>query len=128
MLFHFLLYSSILFMLLCLFSCTCTFYSTKKLYLILYHINVKMSSFSLNDFFNNNLNNRMHSTFLTYNLSYFFHFLLFIYYCNKKYKWIGHTHPRTTFECMMPSEADYNTLKLFKQKRSMVYNSVEEFH
>lgn len=35
---------------------------------------------------------------------------------NGKYKWVGHTHPGDTLNCLMPSDADYKVLKLLNQK------------
>ena len=47
---------------------------------------------------------------------------------NGKFKWIGHTHPGNSFNCLIPSDGDYNTLKMFKQKRSTIYNSVGDYY
>lgn len=47
---------------------------------------------------------------------------------NGKYKWIGHTHPGDSFNCLIPSDGDYNTLKLFNQKQSMIYNSIGQYY
>lgn len=47
---------------------------------------------------------------------------------NGKYKWVGHTHPGNTFWCLMPSDSDYDTLKLFNQQKSTIYNSVGKFY
>ena len=44
------------------------------------------------------------------------------------YKWSGHTHVGNTLFCLMPSDADYKTLRQFKQKRSVIYNSVGNFY
>ncbi len=43
------------------------------------------------------------------------------------YKWVGHTHPGTTINCLMPSKHDYDTLSSFNQKQSVIYNSVGQF-
>ena len=47
---------------------------------------------------------------------------------NRKYFWIGHTHPGNTFECLTPSDSDYDTLKVLNQKRSTIYNSIGKFY
>lgn len=44
------------------------------------------------------------------------------------YKWTGHTHIGDTELCLMPSDADYRTLKKFKQKQSVIYNSIGQFY
>ena len=44
------------------------------------------------------------------------------------YKWSGHTHVGDTDFCLMPSDADYETLHRFHQKRSVIYNSVGKFY
>lgn len=46
----------------------------------------------------------------------------------KGYKWSGHTHVGNTDYCLMPSDADYETLRKFHQKRSVIYNSVGRFY
>lgn len=50
-----------------------------------------------------------------------------IYLINNKFKWVGHTHPGSTALCLTPSDDDYETLKRFNQKRSVIYNSVGDF-
>lgn len=47
---------------------------------------------------------------------------------SKRYKWIGHTHPGYTRMCLMPSDSDYEILKLFAQKQSVIYNSIGQFY
>lgn len=47
---------------------------------------------------------------------------------NDKYKWVGHTHPGNSRNCLMPSEQDYDTLKFFNQNQSMIYNSVGQYY
>ena len=47
---------------------------------------------------------------------------------NNKYTWIGHTHPGNSFNCMTPSDSDYDTLKYLNQKRSVIYNSVGDYY
>ena len=44
------------------------------------------------------------------------------------YKWTGHTHVGDTEYCLMPSDADYETLRKFHQKRSVIFNSVGKFY
>ena len=46
------------------------------------------------------------------------------YLLENGFKWTGHTHVGTTIECLIPSIADYETLEMFKQKRSVIFNSV----
>jgi hypothetical protein len=48
------------------------------------------------------------------------------YLINNRFKWIGHTHPGSGFNCLIPSDDDYETLKKFNQKRSVIYNSIGE--
>lgn len=43
---------------------------------------------------------------------------------NNRYSWVGHTHPGDDVLCLMPSDHDYNTLRVLGQKRSVIYNSV----
>lgn len=47
---------------------------------------------------------------------------------NKKYTWVGHTHPGTNYFCTMPSDDDYSVLKVIGQKRSAIYNSAGDVH
>lgn len=47
---------------------------------------------------------------------------------NGKYKWVGHIHPGDTFNCLMPSDGDYNTLRLFNQRHSVIYNSIGHYY
>lgn len=47
---------------------------------------------------------------------------------NGKYRWVGHTHPGNSFNSLIPSDGDYNTLKVFNQKRSVIYNSVGKYY
>lgn len=47
---------------------------------------------------------------------------------NQRYTWVGHTHPGREFNCLMPSDGDYETLKMLNQKRSMIYNSVGDYY
>lgn len=47
---------------------------------------------------------------------------------NGKYKWVGHTHPGNTLNCLMPSDADYKVLKLLNQKSSIIYNSIGRYY
>jgi len=47
---------------------------------------------------------------------------------NNKYTWTGHTHPGNTFICMTPSDSDYDTLKYFNQKHSVIYNSIGDYY
>lgn len=44
------------------------------------------------------------------------------------FKWSGHTHPGDTQLCLIPSEADFETLRKFKQKSSRIYNSVGKMY
>ena len=44
------------------------------------------------------------------------------------YKWSGHTHVGNNKFCLMPSAADYATLGKFKQKRSVIYNSIGQYY
>lgn len=44
------------------------------------------------------------------------------------YRWTGHTHVGTTKLCLMPSDSDYTTLKKFRQKRSVIFNSIGEYY
>ena len=50
------------------------------------------------------------------------------YLISSGYKWSGHTHVGETDFCLMPSDADYETLRKFRQKRSVIYNSVGKFY
>ena len=43
---------------------------------------------------------------------------------NGRYNWVGHTHPGNSFNCLIPSDSDYEVLKKLNQKRSVIYNSV----
>ena len=43
---------------------------------------------------------------------------------NGRYKWVGHTHPGSNFNCLIPSDSDYDVLNKLNQKRSVIYNSV----
>ena len=43
------------------------------------------------------------------------------------YKWSGHTHPGTNSNVMLASSGDYDVLKAFEQKRSVIYNSMGEY-
>ncbi|MEZ3446360.1 MAG: hypothetical protein K1W30_14735 [Lachnospiraceae bacterium] len=47
---------------------------------------------------------------------------------NGKYQWIGHAHPGNSYNCLIPSDGDYNTLAVFKQKQSVIYNSVGDYY
>jgi len=47
---------------------------------------------------------------------------------DKGYKWSGHTHVGDDVLCLFPSEADYETLRKFRQKRSVIYNSIGRFY
>ena len=47
---------------------------------------------------------------------------------NGKYSWIGHTHPGNDFNCLMPSDGDYETLSRLNQKKSAIFNSVGEYY
>lgn len=47
---------------------------------------------------------------------------------NRKFIWVGHTHPGMSFNCLMPSDGDYKTLKALGQKKSTIYNSVGEYY
>lgn len=47
---------------------------------------------------------------------------------NNKYKWSGHTHVGESDYCLMPSDADYETLRKFHQKRSVIYNSIGKYY
>lgn len=47
---------------------------------------------------------------------------------NGKYKWIGHTHPGSSFNCLIPSDSDYDVLNKLNQKRSAIYNSVGMYY
>lgn len=51
-----------------------------------------------------------------------------IYLLNNKYVWVGHTHPGNTFNCLIPSDSDYDTLHFFNQKQSVIFNSVGEHY
>lgn len=51
-----------------------------------------------------------------------------IYLLNKRYTWVGHTHPGNNFNCMIPSDADYDTLHFFNQRQSVIFNSVGEHY
>lgn len=44
------------------------------------------------------------------------------------YKWSGHTHIGNDMFCLMPSDADYETLDKFSQKRSVIYNSIGQYY
>lgn len=44
------------------------------------------------------------------------------------YKWSGHTHVGITDFCLLPSDADYETLRKFRQKKSVIYNSVGNYY
>lgn len=46
----------------------------------------------------------------------------------EKFTWTGHTHPGNTTNCLMPSGSDYNTLRLFRQRRSAIFNSVGDYY
>ncbi len=50
------------------------------------------------------------------------------YLVSSGYKWSGHTHVGETDFCLMPSDADYETLRKFRQRRSVIYNSVGKFY
>ena len=50
------------------------------------------------------------------------------YLINSGYKWSGHTHVGETDFCLMPSDADYETMWKFRQIRSVIYNSVGKFY
>lgn len=43
------------------------------------------------------------------------------------YKWSGHTHPGTGYNCLIASGDDYEILKAFRQKRNVTYNSLGQF-
>ena len=45
----------------------------------------------------------------------------------KGYKWSGHTHPGVGRNVLQPSTGDYEILKCFNQKFSVIYNSLGEF-
>lgn len=47
---------------------------------------------------------------------------------NKRYTWVGHTHPGTTKWCLMASESDYETLRCLGQKQSVIYNSCGDYN
>lgn len=47
---------------------------------------------------------------------------------NKGYRWSGHTHVGCDRFCLLPSDADYETLDKFSQKRSVIYNSVGQYY
>lgn len=47
---------------------------------------------------------------------------------NGKYKWIGHTHPGSGFNCLIPSDSDFETLNRLNQKKSVIFNSVGEYY
>ena len=40
------------------------------------------------------------------------------------YRWSGHTHPGTDYNCLGASDGDYQILKCFKQGSSAIYNSL----
>lgn len=45
----------------------------------------------------------------------------------KGYRWSGHTHPGTDYECLTASPGDMGILKCFKQTRSAIYNSKGQY-
>lgn len=47
---------------------------------------------------------------------------------NKRYSWIGHTHPGTTRLCLFASDSDYDTLRCLGQKQSVIYNSCGDYN
>lgn len=47
---------------------------------------------------------------------------------NGGYTWIGHTHPGDSFNCLIPSDGDYDTLRMFNQRQSVIYNSVGQYY
>lgn len=47
---------------------------------------------------------------------------------NLRYRWSGHTHVGNDIFCLMPSDADYDTLSKFKQKHSVIYNSIGQYY
>ena len=52
----------------------------------------------------------------------------YLYLLNNNFKWIGHTHVGDTFFCLYPSDGDYDTLKKMNQRRSVIYNSIGDYH
>jgi hypothetical protein len=44
------------------------------------------------------------------------------------YKWSGHTHPFVSGFTLIESEGDVEILKFFKQKKSIIYNSLGEWY
>ena len=47
--------------------------------------------------------------------------------CRSGYKWSGHTHPGTDFNCLTASQGDYEILQCFSQQYSVIYNSKGEY-
>ncbi len=43
------------------------------------------------------------------------------------YKWSGHTHPGTDELCLIPSEGDLETLGVFNQRKSVIYDSLGRY-
>ena len=46
---------------------------------------------------------------------------------NEGYRWSGHTHPGFTEANLIPSNGDKETLKLFGQNNSAIYNASGRF-
>ena len=43
------------------------------------------------------------------------------------YRWSGHTHPGTGINSLMASGGDVAVLDMFRQEKSVIYNSLGEY-
>lgn len=43
---------------------------------------------------------------------------------NRRFNWAGHTHLGDTFNGLIPSDSDFEVLKILGQKRGIIYSSI----